>query len=477
MRALRLHKWPWLEAGVIPLASALMRVAWLTPLIRLLLHSDVVAPQGARFPAWLVLGLLGSANLLARRRSPVLGTCAGLLAVGGSVAYAFRLDLAHPAAWWASLAASQADISEGFPAVLVVVLAAGGIWWRGLTAVWHDYRELFVGFVVGMTVLGLLMLAVEPASWERRGLNVWGATAGFILSALVSLALLAVYEMLSWERFRGRGPGLSRYWVTALGSVMAGILALGWGVGQAIASDMTHELLRALRPVGQVAEKGLELFLLAAGYLAFEVFGGLLEILKRIIERTLGALLIILRLLFSRGAEAVGQAAARSGASDQAARVFFWGMLLGMLAFLSYLALRRFRPLYVEGAIEKREFIWSTALLLGQIRSVLRGLRRPPAPTAFLQMGEAEEARRAIRRLYREMLARLSHAGHARPPNLTPRAYEQTVSDLLRGERQALHILTDAYLVARYSPEVPSDALVREAGQAMRRIEALLGGQ
>jgi hypothetical protein len=64
--------------------------------------------------------------------------------------------------------------------------------------------------------------------------------------------------------------------------------------------------------------------------------------------------------------------------------------------------------------------------------------------------------------------------GRSRPPNLTPRAYERTVQDLVPGERQALRTLTDAYMLARYSPDAPTEEQVREADRALHRIEAEL---
>ncbi len=487
MPAQRLRQWPWLAAGVIPLVSALMRVAWLYPLVHFLLRSDVVSPQDGRFPGWLMLALLMAASATARalrrvrtphrgRRAELAGVLVGLLAVAGTVAYAFRLDVIGIPSWWSGLFVGSVPFSEGVPAVLVVVLAAAAIWWRGLTAAWYDYSELFLGFVVGTTVLGVLMLVAEPAGWARRGLNVWETSAVFVLSALLALALLAAYEMLSWERFRGRGPRLSRYWVTALGTVMAALLALGWGVGQLLGSDLGGEIARSLRPVGAVGRRGVELLLLASGYLAFEVFGGAMGVLRRILERLLGGVLTFLRLWFGESAEAAGEAAARTGIGDRGVQIVVWVLLLSAIAIVFYVAIRRFRPAYIEGATDRREFIWSRALLVAQIRGFIHGLRRPRAAAPLMQLSEVEDARRAVRWLYRQMLERLHRAGHARPPSLTPRAYEERIALLLRAERQALHTLTDAYLVARYSPDAPTPEQVLDAERALRRIEAGLGG-
>ena len=326
----RLSGWPWLEAGVIPLASAMMRVVWIAPVIRFALDNDAVTPPGVRFPTWMVLALLFGANLSVRwlgrsARGARLATLLGLGAVLGSVAYAFRLDAARLGPWLADLIATQTTLAEGVPAAVIVVIAASAIWWRGMTAVWHDYRELFTGFVVGLSVLGFLMLFAGHAAWERRGMNIWVTAGGFVLAALVSLALMAVYEMLSWERFRGHGgPTLSRHWVTVIALVLIGILALGWTGSLLAATDLPAQTVEALRPVGRVLERGLEYLILATGYLAFEVFGGLMDALRRILGRLLGLLIGFLRGWVGGGVEAVGEAAERSGLGEQGVRVLFW---------------------------------------------------------------------------------------------------------------------------------------------------------
>ena len=134
MRVERLSGWPWLEAGVIPLASAMMRVVWIAPVIRFALDNDAVTPPGVRFPTWMVLALLFGANLSVRwlgrsARGARLATLLGLGAVLGSVAYAFRLDAARLGPWLADLIATQTTLAEGVPAAVIVVIELWIIAW------------------------------------------------------------------------------------------------------------------------------------------------------------------------------------------------------------------------------------------------------------------------------------------------------------------------------------------------------------
>lgn len=481
MGAAKRRGWPWLEFVVLPLTAALMRVAWLTPLVRFALDNEFVSPRGVPFPSWLILILLFGSSLLVEAlrdhpRGARLIVVVGLAAIAGVVALTFRLDLARPGPWLREFTASQGDFRQGLPAVFIVVVAAAAIWWRGMTAVWHDYTELFGGFVTGVVVLGGLMLAAGQADWAERGLDVWASVIVFVLSGLSALALLAVYEMLTWERFRGRGgPGLSRYWLTAVGTLVASILLTGWAVGRLMSLGLGGTLASLWQPIGRLLERAVELVLLAWGYVVFELFAGLISILQAIVERNWDLIVGFLQRFVGVPAESVEEVAQPSDAAQLSLRILFWLVLVFTVGVLFYIAFRRYKRAWVEGDLEDREFILTGELLVEQLRSIIRGLRRRRPMAPFLQLEEIEDARRVIRALYRRMLERMGALGYARLPSDTPRAYERSVAGVVRGERQALNTLTEAYLVARYSPDPPTPEQVEEARGAYARLEDALG--
>jgi len=472
---------PVLELCIIPLVSAVMRVAWLTPFVRFALDNEFVIPRHARFPAWLILLLLIVPSLVVRllaahSKGAHLSTLAGLAAVAGTVGYAFRADVAHVGEWARVFAASQGDWREGLPAVLIVVVAAAGIWWRGMTAVWHDYTELFGGFITGVVALGALMLAAGQGAWARRGLDVWACLSAFVLSGLLALALMAVYEMLTWERFRGRGgPGLSRYWLTAVATLVVSVLFSGWAVGQVMSLGMGQVLASLWRPVGWLLERGLEFLFLGWGYLVFHLFGGLVEVLRSIVARNWHLIIGLLQRFAGEHAEQVEQVAQPSAAAQVSVRVLFWVCVVCIVGILFHIAFRQYGNKRYEDKREDREFILTKDLFVDQLRSVFRGMRRRRPMAPLLALEEIEDARRMVRDMYRRMLIRMGSLGYARLPSHTPRAYERSLAPVVKGERQALRTLTEAYLLARYAPEPPTRQQVHEAARALARLEAQLG--
>lgn len=200
-------RWSWVESGLIPLISAVMRAAWLAPLTRLLLDNPFVAPRGTLYPAWLILGLLlaGSALEALVRDHPqgrlilVLG---GLLAVVGSLVYVLPQPMNLAAL--GHLGLQLADFSQGFPAPLIVIVITALLWRRGLMILWHSYDELWRGFVTGMLLLGLMMLLGSAIMGQPLAL--WGPMAVFLLSGLPGLAILSVTGALALSARQAAAP-------------------------------------------------------------------------------------------------------------------------------------------------------------------------------------------------------------------------------------------------------------------------------
>jgi len=143
MPGIDLRRWRWLESGLIPLASAVMRTAWLTPLMYLLLNNVFVAPSGVPYPGWLILVLLLGASALnglvqEHPNAPAIMAGAGLLAVLLVLGYAFQFDASHPGRWLLRLLANLTDFRLAFPASLVVILATALLWRKGMTVVWDN---------------------------------------------------------------------------------------------------------------------------------------------------------------------------------------------------------------------------------------------------------------------------------------------------------------------------------------------------
>jgi len=458
-----------------------MRVAWLTPLLHFALNNVFVAPTGAHFPAWLILLLLLGASALESALQdhpdgPSLAAGAGMLAIVVVVAYTFRFDITHLGRWLKWIFANLTTFREAFPATLVVILATALVWRRGMTADWHSYGELFRGFMTGVAVLGFLMLVVSGHAWDRAGLNMWTSMITFVLSALLSLALIGAYDVLTREQMGLVVPSLSRPWLAAAVVVTLSVMAVGWIVALILSPGTMAEMLRLLRPIWIVIREVILYVVLAFAYLIFWLLGPLLEMLQASVEGRWEEATEGLAERLEEEFEIVEATPADPNPVLQMAlRIVFITVLVVGVALILYWAFRRRKRQRRQRIQEERESVLSRELLVQQLRDVFSRRRRAGDVSPFLPLS-GEDPRQAIRRLYQSMLSRMSDLGRARSPALTPRAYARVLVDVFPTEREALHTLTEAYLLARYAPEPPSQQDVRAASRAWEQIRARVGG-
>jgi Domain of unknown function (DUF4129) len=87
--------------------------------------------------------------------------------------------------------------------------------------------------------------------------------------------------------------------------------------------------------------------------------------------------------------------------------------------------------------------------------------------------GAPDDARLIIRRAYQAMLEWAQSLRLPRAAGQTPRAYAQMLAGAVPEGHEAIELLTQAYVVARYAAEAPSLEHARRAEGAMARLKAL----
>jgi hypothetical protein len=99
----------------------------------------------------------------------------------------------------------------------------------------------------------------------------------------------------------------------------------------------------------------------------------------------------------------------------------------------------------------------------------------PPAPpSVYLALsGGPDDARLIIRRAYQAMLEWARSLRLPRAAGQTPRAYAQMLAGAVPAGHEAIVVLTQAYVLARYAAESPSLEQARSAQGAMARLKAL----
>ena len=470
-------RWNWLEGGLVPLASAAVRVAWITPLVRLVLNNVLVAPMGTVYPSWLILGLLIGASLLRhvlqeRRGWRWLMMGIGFWVVVTVLTALFSFDTADPGRWLAALYASLTDFRTGIPATLLVILITALLWRRGLLMEWTHYDELWRSFVIGVAVLGFLLLLPQSMIPSAVAMALQASMGLFLLTGLLALALVAVAETLAVERSRGSTtPPLNRYWLVAVGSVIVVVLLGGWLVGQVLSPGTVAEMWRRITPILDAILDAFLYILMAISYLLFL----LIEPLFRALQAKIGSVPTPEPGNMGRPPEMEFPervTRALSPGITDALRIILVLALVAVVLALFFRAARRLRRRSPEEMVEERESVFSRALLGQQLRNLLR--RRPRPASLFLDLAGLEEPRRTIRLLYQQLLATFSALGHPRPAALTPIAYRNMLEGFLPTEHEALGRLTAAYLQARYAAETPTQDQVEEAKEALERIEGVM---
>lgn len=472
--------WHWLEPGLVLLASVVMRVAWLTPLIHLILNNALVAPQGTRYPGWLVLALLLASWALRRglRTHPWgrgVGVAAGFVAVWAALAYLSRVEAGSLITWVGTVLVVLTDFRKGVPAALLVVGITAAVWRSGLVMSLGYHGDLWRGFLRGIIVLGLLLLFSGELVWGPDSLNPWVSIISFLVSGLVGLALLSTGEALTMadalERRRAR---LSRYWVAAVGSVVLVIMLAGWALGQVLTPDALSQAWGMLSPVVRLLGRGLMYVLTVIAYVVIWILEPLMRLVRAGMEEGATDLLGMQRSLREQLGDFEVAPRTLAPALQTALRVAFLLAICGGIA-LAFVVARLGRRSSHQGSVsEEREYIWSRKLLRDQLRGLLRRRPKARAGPPFLELPDMEDSRQVIRWLYQRLLALASASGYPRPPGLTPSAYQGVLESLVPGEKLALHSLTSAYLLARYAPQVPTVEQADEARRALVRVEAAL---
>lgn len=152
-------------------------------------------------------------------------------------------------------------------------------------------------------------------------------------------------------------------------------------------------------------------------------------------------------------------------------------LILLIVALPFWIAVRRFRLLAAQGeADETRESIISRELILSQLKGLFSRRRPPPVvtpPPYLILSGPADDPRLIIRRAYQTMLDWAQARSLSRAPTQTPALYAEALNAAVPQAGEAVTILTDAYVRARYDvePIPPGDA--RRAQMAAEQLQAI----
>jgi hypothetical protein len=447
------------------------------------------------WPAGLALAGLASsvfADLaLSRARSARRSTRA-VLAGAGAVSVALLVCWAAGAPALAAILRGEPRLGERIASGLPVFLAALYAWWQGerLGRSPVGNQALRSAFYTGVTALAPLLVLNRLQAALSSGL-VLGALMSFFGLSLSGLALSSLRNMQQQQSGRLMALALGREWLLTSGAIIGLVLGAGLLVARVAAPQALEQLAHTLAAVADSAGFGVGLVLgpLAAvvDWLLAPLLPGLAQFLGRFItalsiaiERLQGLFALLVQIMSFGLPRVVDarrlQAWLASPAFQAGARWAGVLVLLALAAAIFWLAARRLWGLQAGDQDVQRDSVLSAGLLLAQLKNLLN--RRPRrrqsrAPDYLSLSGAPDDARLIVRRAYQAMLEWARSLRLPRAAGQTPRAYAQMLAGAVPEGHDAIDLLTQAYVLARYAAEAPSLEQARRAEGAMARLKAL----
>lgn len=365
-----------------------------------------------------------------------------------------------PAGFWQGVLAWGMGLSREF----VWLFAAPFLWWQGLTISGRDVSpERLEGLFWWGALAVALALAANAGFPVLPAAELFGATLLFFITGLLALALAGAEYSRRIGAAHRRGLALNRQWLGAVAGAIAAMVLLGLGAAELAAPGFGP--LAALLAV--VADPLVRLLALLIAALAGPVFDFLSLVQRR------GPALPFTPTP-SAGTPLPGAGLGDETLSPAVLNTVTVADLLILvcgLALAVWWVVRRWRVPAPMDETEVRENIFSTHLLLDQLRAWAARFRPPPAPAApFLALDAEAGARLRVRRAYQTVLAALQAAGRPRAPAQTPAAYAGQLADQEPEQRLNWLTLAGAYEAARYAAEAPSEPQARQAEQAAEAL-------
>lgn len=450
------------------LSMAGMEVSWLAGWTVILLDATRTAGLTTAWISTFVVYVLATstARTLIRRRTrrsdQIIG---GLVLVSTLVYLKFNL---YPAiglfdpGWLGTLARNIASGLQKWPRELTGLLIGFFIWFRGLRL---PRRHIGTRTMLQHLQIGLMIMVVLAIAATGFPVSIGGAVAAYFAAGLLSLALTRIEETARAEE--GAVSPFGRKWLMTL---IAALLVVGMAalIGRHI---LTVEMLRTLlRPLA------------IATAVVFTAFALLLSVLVQyllfpLIVRILGDRIPLEDLNLQPPEplqQAEGEGAARvllSPALLNALRVVGLFLLTLIALWLVVRSFRRWRVLYqTDGGI--RETAMPAGSLADDVMAYLRDQWRRLRDLADLRRLLQLRGVSSVRAIYANLLMLMAAANHPRRAGQTPYEFEPTVDEVLPAREAEIHIITAAYVRARYGGLEPSDEELRKLRRAWRRIQA-----
>ncbi len=370
--------------------------------------------------------------------------------------------------WWDEMLFWENELPPAYPLLLALIyLWLRGIW-DGSSAFSYDKAATaFTGGSISIVLFLLLInLDTQPPPPQTSALILLFFTMSLIALSLSSFKRGRAREVLMADY----KLSLNRYWVSSSLIVIAILLVIALLLNLLVAPEGLQQVL------GWLGQAVLELFLFLLKLISLILYPVLL-LLSRILTPILSRFYATLDTETQADLEPLLPDDLEENVEpfiQQMPEEARWLLLLiAVVAVggLFALVLRRLRDDDRGGIEETRESVFSLALLRQQLGQLLPNWLTRAVPLSFGVLSDEMETRRAIRKLYQNLLVWAQAQGQPRAKQQTPLEYGRILQQPFPPQAEAIDTMTTHYLRARYAADPPTAAQVQATEAAWQQLQ------
>jgi hypothetical protein len=491
----------WINDVLTPLTVILMECLWLYPWLYFLgkqLAFTVRKQPLSLLSLIVILGVSFITNkLFQRRRWSILWIQLSIMAVGLlTIFLVIRIEYGDgfpilSGQWFASYGQVLFDIFAQRHPLLLALVAAFYLWWRGISLSRSTlyFEDIYKPFLIELATLVLLVImwgiTLKIETLPKLTANIGIYIIGFFFFGLISMALVNLRLILEKMKNKGEASStLSRRWVSIIVTVIGGIVLLGIGFASIFSAQFVSSFQRFVSTISGLYDKIVYFIFYAVGFvvqLIGYVYQWLLNLFihKKTVQPTQQTDL---------GEPDKINGIVQGSISPQVILILKWIIIILVLiavVFFISRAIMRNRARAKDELEEENESLWSwggfKADLVIFFDMLLHRFKRKTKPATVnpslnWQADEDIKRRLSIREIYQHLLWQAARLRIPRESYETPSEYAGRLGQAVPDSKVPLDEITNLYIDVRYGEHQMEEKKIDDANNIWEKLRNLLKG-